>query len=139
MPTLLPSGIVKVPVTPLEDCLQGGRAIITLRPDFSFAPVVPVVFDLSQIQPNNIDDIRGLYIENNHLDDNGQQGDVSIALPESGFNLIVPFGAVLAVPLWLTAYGSIQFSVTPKNSGQSGGLPFVMLTNFPVVPFFIQG
>lgn len=139
MPTLLPSGIVKVPITPLEECLEGGRTIITLRPDFSDTPLVPVLFTLSQIQPARIDDIRGLYIENNHLDDNGQSGSVAIALLESGFNLIVPFGAVLAVPIWLTARGVIQISATPKNAGMSAGLPFIMLTNFPVVPFYIAG
>jgi hypothetical protein len=137
MPSLLPSGVIKVPLTPTEECLPGGRALVTLRPDFQTTPLESVLFNLAQIQPSSIDDIRGLYIENNHLDANGQSGEVSITIEESGFDLVVPFGSVLAVPLWMTAWGVLEISATPTNAGQGAGLPLIILTNFTVVPFYI--
>jgi hypothetical protein len=140
MPLATKPGIVKIPRTPTEKCLPGGRTLITLRPDFTSLDAdnntLPFTFALNSLGPNAVDDVRGIYIENNHQDANGQIGTLTITVQDTGQQIQVAQNGVVALPLWITGTGVLLITVVPKNSGQSGGAPFIELLNFDVMPFY---
>lgn len=141
MPLTAQPGLIKIPRTPTEKCLPGGRTLITLRPNFTSLDAnnntLPFTFNLNALGPHAMDDVRGIYIENNHLDANGQIGTLVITVQDTGQQISVAQGSVVALPLWMTGSGSLLITATAKNAGLSAGAPFIELLNFEVMPFYI--
>jgi hypothetical protein len=92
---------------------------------------------LSALGPNAIDDVRGIYIENNHEDINGNMGTLLITVQDTGQQIKVTAGSVVSLPLWMSGTGQLLITATPSNAGQSAGAPFIELLNFEVMPFYI--